>query len=85
MEGEQMSGNTGNGVVIETSEKSKTVALLLAIFLGYLGIHRFYVGKVATGLLYLFTGGLFGIGYVVDIISLILGNFKDSKGVKLYK
>ncbi len=80
-----MSANTGNGVVIETSEKSKTVALLLAIFLGYLGIHRFYVGKVGTGLLYLFTGGLFGIGYIIDIISLILGNFKDSKGVKLYK
>lgn len=68
--------NTGFGPAL----KSKTVTLLLAIFLGLLGIHRFYVGKVGTGLIWLFTGGLFGIGWIVDIICIIIGVFKDKYG-----
>ena len=60
--------------------KSKVVALLLCIFLGGLGIHRFYVGKVGTGILYLFTGGLFGIGTLVDIIKIAIGKFTDKDG-----
>lgn len=59
------------------SRKSKTVALLLCIFSGLLGVHRFYVGKVGTGLLYLFTAGFFGIGWVIDIIRIATGSFKD--------
>lgn len=74
-----------NARMVETSDRSRVVALLLAIFLGELGIHRFYVGKVWTGILYLCTVGLFGIGWIIDIISLILGNFKDGNGVKLRK
>lgn len=62
------------------SPKSRLAALLLCIFLGVLGIHRFYVGKVFTGILYLFTGGLFGIGYVVDLVIIICGGFTDSNG-----
>lgn len=62
------------------SSKSRLVALLLAIFLGYLGIHRFYVGKVGTGLLWLFTMGFGGIGVVVDIILIIVGSFTDKQG-----
>lgn len=50
------------GIVPGISRKSKTTALLLCIFLGGLGVHRFYVGKGGTGILYLFTAGLFGIG-----------------------
>lgn len=42
-----------------TSDKSKITALLLCIFVGYLGIHHFYVGRIGKGILYLFTGGLF--------------------------
>jgi len=60
------------------SSKSRLVAFLLCWFLGYLGIHRFYVGKTGTGILWLFTGGLFGIGWVVDFIVIICGGFKDS-------
>ena len=59
------------------SDKNRTVALLLCIFLGYLGIHRFYVGKVGTGILWLLTGGLCGIGALVDMILIIVGSFKD--------
>ncbi len=46
---------------MEKSKKDWTTALLLSIFLGGLGIHRFYVGKTGTGVLWLLTGGLFGI------------------------
>jgi TM2 domain-containing membrane protein YozV len=46
------------------------VAWLLHIFLGLFGIHRFYMGKIVTGLIYLCTGGLFGIGYVYDTLTL---------------
>ena len=50
--------------------KDKTVAILLAIFGGGLGLHRFYLGSVGMGIVYLFTGGLFGIGWLVDIIKI---------------
>lgn len=59
------------------SEKSRTVTLLLCIFLGYLGVHYFYVGKIGKGILYLFTCGLFGFGWVIDIVVIALGKFRD--------
>lgn len=63
-----------------TSIKSWLVTLLLCIFLGNLGIHRFYVGKFGTGLLYLLTCGLFGIGSFVNLIFIITKKFTDSDG-----
>ena len=48
--------------------RNKWVALMLCIFFGWLGIHRFYEGKIFTGFLYLFTLGLLGIGWIIDII-----------------
>lgn len=50
--------------------KSKGVAYLLWFFLGWLGIHRFYVGKIVTGLIWMFTFGLFGIGWFIDLFLL---------------
>jgi len=47
-----------------------SVAWILQTFLGYLGIHRFYLGKIGTGLIWLFTGGLVGIGYLYDYLTL---------------
>lgn len=62
--------NYSSSIVLD---KSRTVALILCIFLGYFGIHRFYLGQTGMGLLYLFTVGLFGIGWVVDIVKLCTG------------
>jgi len=53
------------------SPKSKWVALLLWFFLGYVGGHKFYEGKTGMGILYIFTLGLFGIGYFFDFFGLL--------------
>ena len=62
------------------SEKSNTVALLLCFFLGVLGAHRFYVGKIGTGVLMLVTLGGLGIWNLIDLIIIIVQKFTDSDG-----
>lgn len=51
---------------------SKWVSFVLCLLLGYYGIHKFYEGRIAMGVVYLLTGGLFGIGWLVDIILILL-------------
>lgn len=51
--------------------RSKWLAFLLCLFLGYFGVHKFYEGKIGWGLLYLFTGGLCCFGWIIDIIALL--------------
>ncbi len=51
--------------------KNKWMAFLLCLFLGFIGAHKFYEGKAGMGLLYLFTFGLFGIGWFIDTIALL--------------
>lgn len=63
--------NNNNGVMPGKTAKDKWLAFFLCFFLGAFGIHRFYEGKFGTGLLYMFTGGLFGIGWLVDIIRIL--------------
>lgn len=53
-------------------QKDKWVAFCLCFFLGFLGAHKFYEGKAGMGILYIFTGGLCGIGVLIDLISLLL-------------
>ena len=50
--------------------KNKWVSFFLCLFLGVLGVHKFYERRILLGLLYLFTGGLFGVGVVVDLVIL---------------
>ncbi|TWU56704.1 TM2 domain protein [Rubripirellula tenax] len=54
----------------QPGETDYTVTWVLLTFLGLFGVHRFYMGKIGTGVLYLLTGGLFGIGYVYDAFTL---------------
>lgn len=81
--GMQTPGPVGSGIVPGVSRSSRTTALLLCIFLGGAGAHRFYVGKVGTGILYLCTLGLCGIGWVVDLILLSMGLFRDEFSLPL--
>jgi TM2 domain-containing membrane protein YozV len=65
-------------------QKSWLVALLLCFFLGFLGIHRFYVGKVGTAILQIITfGGFFGIWVLIDFIMIAIGKFTDKQGQAL--
>jgi len=68
-----------------TSEKNRLVALLLCIFPGGIGIHRFYVGKIGTGILMILTFGGFGIWVAVDLILIVTNLFTDINGLKLNK
>lgn len=69
--------------VTQTSDKSKSTALWLCVFLGIVGAHQFYVGRIGRGLLYLFTVGIFGIGWLIDIFAIANGSFKDNVGAPL--
>ncbi len=66
------------------SEKGFVPVLLLCILLGGLGVHRFYVGKVGTGILMLITLGGLGIWSLIDLVLIATSNFKDKEG-KLIK
>ena len=65
------------------SPLSRTVALVLCIFIGYMGVHRFYAGKIGTGVLWLLTWGLLGIGVFIDFILILVGSFTDDKGLPI--
>ena len=62
------------------SDKSRLAAALLCWFVGVLGVHRFYVGKVGTGVAMLLTCGGLGVWALIDLIVILLGSFKDQDG-----
>lgn len=72
-----------NDYMTITSSKSKTVALVLCICFGYFGVHYFYVGRFGRGLVALFTLNYFTIGWIVDILIILSGKFKDNVGAPL--
>ena len=60
--------------------KNKTTALILSILLGTIGVDRFYLGYIGTGILKLLTCGGFGIWYLIDVIKIATGKMLDAKG-----
>jgi len=65
------------------SQNQWIVVLLLAFFLGFIGAHRFYVGKNGTGILMILTLGGIGLWVLYDLIIIITGNFKTKEGNKV--
>jgi TM2 domain-containing membrane protein YozV len=64
----------------EVSPKGFVPAILLCFFFGVFGVHRFYVGKVGTGILQLLTLGGLGIWALIDFIMIVVGSFTDKEG-----
>ena len=63
--------NTNIAGALGIRTRNKWVSFILCFFLGFLGAHKFYEGRPGMGILYLLTGGLFGIGWFIDLISLL--------------
>ena len=67
------------------SEKSRLVALLFCILLGFLGVHRFYLGKIGTGALMALTLGGLGVWNLIDLILIAVGSFRDSEDKRVFR
>ncbi len=65
---------------VDISAKSRLTTTLLAFFLGEFGVHRFYLGKIGTGIAMLFTFGGLGIWALIDFIMAVAGTMKDKEG-----
>ncbi|MCQ2975960.1 MAG: TM2 domain-containing protein [Bacteroidales bacterium] len=69
--------------VTQTSDKSKRKALILCACGGIIGLHNFYVGRIGRGLLFAITGGCFVFGWLIDLIKIATGAFRDNVGAPL--
>jgi hypothetical protein len=77
--------SSSSGQVGPVSDKEWLVALLLAFFLGVLGVHRFYTGHIAIGIIQLLTLGGCGVWALIDFILIVTGSYTDSDGRQLKK
>ena len=76
-------GSASNSGDSRRSDKSYVTTLLLCFLLGTFGVHRFYVGKIGTGVLQLLTLGGFFIWAFIDLVVIIVGNFQDNQGLPI--
>lgn len=65
------------------SDKNRLTALLLCVLIGWLGAHRFYIDKPGTGLLYLLSLGILGVGVIYDAVMLATGELEDGAGKRI--
>ena len=65
------------------SERKRLVAFLLCFFLGFLGVHRFYAGRPFTGAVQLLTAGGLGIWWLIDLVMILAGGFRDGRGDRI--
>ncbi len=65
------------------SNKSRLTALLLCVFAGFVGVHRFYAGRIGSGILWLLSFGVFGVGWIYDLVMIATGEFVDDEGKRI--
>ena len=75
----------GGAPIAQGDQKDFLVALLLSIFVGGLGVDRFYMGYIGLGVLKLLTLGGCGIWWLIDLILIAMGNLNDADGMPLKK
>ena len=66
--------------MVHASDKSKTLTMVLCLFLGMIGMHNFYVGRKTRGIVFIVTGGFFVVGVLWDLLCIYLNRFKDANG-----
>lgn len=67
----------------EASDKNRTLAAILAFLFGWVGAHRFYAGRPASGVLQLLTFGGLTIWSMIDLVIILFGEFEDGEGRKI--
>lgn len=72
--------STAQNPLFGCSSKSRLIALILCLFFGVIGVHRFYAGRVASGIFMILTAGGLGIWNFIDTLVILCGNFKDGDG-----
>ncbi len=72
--------NQNHNSTTGVSDKSRLIAFLLCMFFGLLGVHRFYLGRIGSGIAMIFTLGGFGLWVFIDWIVILCGTFKDEEG-----
>ena len=65
------------------SERNRLTTFLLCLLLGSFGVHRFYVGRVGSGIVWLMTGGVLAVGWIYDLVMIATGEFQDEEGKRI--